>query len=203
VRIDQLVGVPHDLWPAADLPAVGLAERVNLIAGQFDLTFELADQGRAIRLVTMPDRPLLQKSYAAANSALVATRVKPMLKQAELEARDGKLIVRGSAEEHEIVESMLSGKTVRQTTVTPGTKVYQLNIVMPVRRLIKELGPKLDLEVELDEPAIQAAGLNLDQDVKVTVKNVTEDQLLSAVLDPAGLAYKRAGKKLIVRPKQE
>jgi hypothetical protein len=72
---------------------------------------------------------------------------------------------------------------------------------MPVGRLIRELATKLELQVEIDERAIEQAGISLDRDVSVSVKDATEDQLLQAVLDPAGLTFKRSGKTLVVRPK--
>jgi hypothetical protein len=202
VQIEPLGNVPHDLWPAADLPAIGLAERVSLVAAQFDLTFELAGDGRTLRLVPMPETLTLEKSYSYANPPLAIQRLKSVLKQSQLEAGVQKFIVRGPAEEHELVEALVAGKTVKQTTVTAGKKIYQLNIAMPVGRLIKELGAKLELEVAVDEDAIAAAGLNLDKEVKVSVKEATEEELLRAVLEPAGLTFERVEKKLLVRPKQ-
>jgi hypothetical protein len=201
VRIEPLESVPHDLWPAADLPAMGLTERVSLIAVQFDLTFEFVADGRELRLVPMPDSPLLEKSYTYPNPPFAIQRLKTLLKQSQLEAGERKLIVRGPAEEHEMVEALLSGKTVRQTTATAGKKVYQLNVAVPVGRLIKELGSKLEIDVVIDEKAVTAAGLSLDKEVKVSVQDVTEDQLLKAVLEPAGLTFRREGKKLVVRPR--
>jgi hypothetical protein len=201
MRIESLDSVPHDLWPAYDLPAMGLAERVSLILTNFDLTFELGNDGRTLRLVPMPASAVLERTYANPNPAAAIGRLKTLLKRSAIEARDKGFIVRGPAEEHEMVDSLLSGETVRRTTVAEGKKVYQLNIAMPVGRLIKQLGPMLDLEVQIDEPAIKRAGLSLEREVKVSVKNASEDQLLRTVLEPAGLTFDRDGKMLVVRPK--
>jgi hypothetical protein len=201
VRIEPADDVPHDLWPAYDLPAIGLAERVSLILAQFDLTFELADEGRTLRLVPMPLEAVLEKPYASANAAAVIGRLKTLLKRSEIEAKGKGFVVRGPAEEHEMVEALVSGERVRRTTVNEGKKVYQLNIAMPVGRLIKQLGPMLELEVQIDEARIKRAGLSLEQEVKVSVKNASEEQLLRSVLEPAGLSFERDGKTLVVRPK--
>ena len=201
VRVGPSAELPHDLWPAGELPAVGLAERVSLIAAQFDLTFQLSSDGSTIHLLPMPKQPVLEKSYAATTPAAAIGRLKNVVKHSELIAGDRKIVVRGPAEEHEIVASVLSGKTVRRTTVGQGKTVYQLNIVMPVGRLIRELGPKLNLEIEIDEQAIQRANRSLDKDVNVSIKDASEEQLLKAVLEPAGLTYERVDRKLIVRPK--
>lgn len=45
--------VPHDLWAAADLPALPLTERLALIVFQYDLTFRIAAEGR-IELALLP-----------------------------------------------------------------------------------------------------------------------------------------------------
>ncbi|MEX2138490.1 MAG: STN domain-containing protein [Pirellulales bacterium] len=201
VQIESLADVPHDLWPAGELPPVELAERVSLIVAQFDLTFQVSPDGRMVRLMPMPARAVLEKSYPVATPAAAISRLKDVLKSSELTASDRKIIVRGPAEEHEMVATLLSGKKVRRTTVAQGKTVYQLNIVMPVGRLLRELGPKLNLDIEIDEPAIQRAGLSLDKDVNVSVKDASEEQLLKAVLEPAGLTFQRAGRKLVVRPK--
>lgn len=47
--------VPHDLWPAADLPPMSLVDRLMLIAIQFDLTFEIAADGASLTLIPIPD----------------------------------------------------------------------------------------------------------------------------------------------------
>jgi len=55
VEIAGLDRVPHDLWAAADLPPLGLIERLTLIAGQFDLTFEISADGNRITLLPVPE----------------------------------------------------------------------------------------------------------------------------------------------------
>ena len=50
VEILGIDKIPHDLWPAADLPPLSWIDRLTLIAAQFDLSFELDKAGRkAIR----------------------------------------------------------------------------------------------------------------------------------------------------------
>jgi hypothetical protein len=46
--------VPHDLWPAADLPPLDLADRLTLLLAGFDLTYEFSADGKRIRLVPLP-----------------------------------------------------------------------------------------------------------------------------------------------------
>jgi len=78
LEVVGLEQVPHDLWAAADLPPLALADRLTLIAVQFDLTFQVTDGGRRLRLVPIPDRspavksggsPLPRSSRAQASGA--------------------------------------------------------------------------------------------------------------------------------------
>ncbi len=53
LEITGLDIVPHDLWAAADLPAMPLTDRLALIAVQFDLALKVADRGRRLELVPL------------------------------------------------------------------------------------------------------------------------------------------------------
>jgi hypothetical protein len=205
VTVEGADRIPHDLWAAADLPAANFIDRLTLIAGQFDLTFSFADDGASVRLVEVPETVAIQKSYplrgsTAARGKEIASRLAESLPGAKIEATADKLVVRGRAEDLDLVEAYLSGRTAKQTNVVPGQKVYQLSVVKPVGALLKALGPKLDLDIRIDEEAIKSAGLSLATEVKVDVKSASEDELLKAVLEPAKLTFERQGKIVEVKP---
>ena len=42
--------IPHDLWPAGNLPELSLAEQLTVLLIGFDLTFELRPEDRRLRL---------------------------------------------------------------------------------------------------------------------------------------------------------
>lgn len=46
--------IPHDVWPAYDLPAMTLIERFSLVLAGFDLTFQVLDDGSQIRVTPLP-----------------------------------------------------------------------------------------------------------------------------------------------------
>jgi hypothetical protein len=54
VEIAALERLPHDLWAAANLPALPWVDRVTLVVIQFDLTFKISPGGRQISLVAAP-----------------------------------------------------------------------------------------------------------------------------------------------------
>jgi hypothetical protein len=55
LEIVGLEHVPHDLWAAADLPAMPLTGRLALIVVQFDLALKVTDRGRRIELVPLSE----------------------------------------------------------------------------------------------------------------------------------------------------
>lgn len=197
--------IPHDLWAAADLPPLPLAARLTLILCQFDLTFEPAKDGASIRLVPMPEQPVIQRDYSVAGSAAeAAAKLKKMelLADAEVSVAGGKVVVRGRQEDQEIASELLAGRPARRTTVSEGRKVYSMpRVDAPVSKLLETISRQLNLEIEIDRPAIAAAGISLEKTVQVDVKDVTADQLLKAVLEPAGLVYQQRGNVVNVKPK--
>ena len=50
--IDQL---PHDLWPAADLPPLTFTQRLTLVLAGFDRTFEFLPNQTRVRIVPIPN----------------------------------------------------------------------------------------------------------------------------------------------------
>ncbi|MCE5266534.1 MAG: STN domain-containing protein [Planctomycetaceae bacterium] len=55
IEITNLDKVPHDLWAAAQLPALSLTDRLTLLAIQFDLSFRVVGNGSRLELVSVPE----------------------------------------------------------------------------------------------------------------------------------------------------
>ena len=178
-------------------------ERLTLIAAQFDRTFEIAADGASVKLAAIPASVEISHSYTLPGGVRpqeVIAKLKTALPDAQCEVADGKLQVRGRAEDQDFVVDLLAGRTAKSTAVVAGKKVYSLTLVKPVGDFIKALGEKLGLEVKFDTAAIEAAAISLKQEVRVDVKEVSEDELLQAVLTPAGLTFDRQGKTITVKP---
>lgn len=77
----EIVGldrVPHDLWAAADLPALPLIDRLTLLALQFDLTFSISADGRTLRLTAVPtDLPIARTSEPSDPAPRAASKNRP------------------------------------------------------------------------------------------------------------------------------
>ncbi len=206
IKIDGLQQIPADLWAAGDLPPLSLPDRLTLILSPFDLTYSVAADGLSIRLVSLPEKPVIERSYSVSGSVpeiAANLRQQKMLGNAEIRVEGNKLVVRGRQEDQDVVDDLVSGREARRTTVKEGRKVYTLRIPVekPVGKILDELGPALKMEFHVDAQAIKAAGLSLDKLVQLDVKDVPADELLRAVLEPAGLTFRRHGDVIDILPK--
>jgi hypothetical protein len=195
--------IPHDLWPAADLPPLSWIDRLTLLAAQFDLTVQMADEGRRVALVDLPAKVVLARTYVAPRDpAGTARRWAEALPSADVELAGGKIRVEGRLEDHEYLEARLRAAPARRTTVTAGEKTYQLSVESAaLDKVVDQLARQIDLEVMWDRPAIEAAGIPINQLVSRQIRDATLDELLGAVLGDTGLSFDRTGRKVVIRPK--
>jgi type II secretory pathway component GspD/PulD (secretin) len=83
-----------------------------------------------------------------------------------------------------------------------GKQVFTLRVEnQPVGKVLEQLGQRLGWKLAVDEAAIRAAGRTLDARVSLSVDNADENQLLEALLAPAGLQAERDGQTVRVRPR--
>lgn len=190
--------IPHDLWAAADLPPLSWVERLTLIANEFDLTFEFDSDGGRVTLIETPSQVTLERSYAAGKDPQrLLKKWAQAAPNAQLEAAGEKIIVRGTVEDHE----MINGKSQAAKPAAGGTEVYTLAVRdQPLGPVLKELGQRLALQLHIDEPALKAADISLDRRVSFSVDKVSLDELFQAALEPAGLMFRRRDKTLDIYP---
>lgn len=201
LRLEGLDKVPHDLWAATNLPPLSLIDRLTLVAHQFDLTFEFAADGRAMKLVQVADNPTIDRRYAGGTDPRGrAQRFQALIPDAQIEIENGRILVRGRIEDH---ERLAAANRPQRSVAKPetGKEVYQLKLDdVPVGKVIEALASRLDLDVRIHEKEIAAAGLSLDKLVTIRVKDASLDELLEAVLGPAGLTFHRDGSHIDVEP---
>lgn len=83
-----------------------------------------------------------------------------------------------------------------------GKQVFTLRVEnQPVGKVLEQLGQRLGWKLAVDEAAIRAAGRSLDARVSFRVDNADENQLLEALLEPAGLQAERDGQQVSVGPR--
>ena len=180
LKIKDLDRTPHDLWPAMELPPMSLVDRLTLITNQFDLTFKITSDGRGISLIPLPDNLENYKRISALRS--------PPKQPAKQESRHS--------------TKQPSKPPVQESSADIGPIRIERMMVQekPIGEVLRQLAKRLELDLQIDDQAIEDANISLTQRVSVTVENVTIDELLSELLKSTGLAFHRTEKTVEIFP---
>jgi hypothetical protein len=208
VEIDGLAEVPHDLWAAAEMPPLGWVDRLTLIANQFDLTFQVASDGRRVQLVPVPTTPTLLRSYPAGlNAGRLAKRFQTLAPEAEIKIAGDKIWVRARLEDHERIAApnrpVERAEPPLRPPKTPGPQmVARLNVQeKPLDKVLERLATEFNFQLKMDAQALKAAGIAPDQRVSIQVENATLDDALRELLRTTPLTYRRRGNVVEIIPK--
>lgn len=213
VQILDLDRVPHDLWPAGDLPALPAVELLTLIGNGLDLTFAVSQDGRAVHLVPINPPVSIEKRYSIRPrrrsdfEALIRHVPNASVKL----GRHG-IRVRGRVEDHQRVVRWLNGDSqVHSATSKAAPAVSSDGVVQrhslkvrnqPLSRVVRRLVDQLSADIQFDEPALGEAGLSIDAPVTVDVRDAPLDELLQKLVAPAGLRILRVGDTYRIVPAQ-
>lgn len=210
--IENLDAVPHDLWGAVELPSMPVADRLSIVAAAYDLTFEIQPGGQTLRLVPIPERVAIKRSYPIGKAAAdVAGKLSEVFRDCKIGVAGTRIEVEGRIEDQLQIAEAINGKPIRKPSVggaaaTGDVALDRLRIDaftatnQPLGALIKEIARRLQLEAEFDGPALVEAKVSLDRLVSVELKSGSVKELLDKVMKPYGLDYEIEGKKLKVRP---
>jgi len=198
-RIEALEAVPHDLWADGALPASNACEQLTLVLAQFDLDFEIGDGGRSIRIVRMPKRPLLERTYAVeGDPKRLAERWRRLAPNANVTIRNARIVVQGAWEEHQRLRRPRTIQRNGKQATDVGANRYDLRVkATPARRLIETVARRLEFEVVFDD-AIPSS--MLDRPIDVAVRQVTAIELMQAVIEAARLRYDRKDDRWTIMP---
>jgi hypothetical protein len=176
--------LPHDVWPAGNLPPLPLADRLSLLLAGFGMTFQFEQDGNAVKLVPMPDDVEYEHSYTRTDPAKLAADLKRQLPEIQIERRGTQVIVRGRFEDHEKIERMLHGEKVRTITSVPGDKRFTLKVAnQPAGAVARTIAKELGKELKYDPEILP----KLKEPVSFSVKEVSVEELLRTTLEPLGL----------------
>jgi hypothetical protein len=196
--------IPHDLWPAAELPPMTWLDRMTLLTAQFDLAFRIADGGREVELTQMPAKVALSRTHEVGREAdTIARRWAESLPQAKISVHGNKIQLDGLLEDHEFVERRLRAPRGTRSKVTDRKEVYQFSVEnTPLDKVVQQLGQRLNVDFHWDRAAIDAAGIATDQAISVRVKDASLDDLVSAVLKDTGLTFHREDRTISIGPSE-
>lgn len=197
-EVSNLQLLPHDLWAAADLAPLTLPQRLSLVLVQFDLTYQLDSAGAVITLVPLPERPVLVRRYPGGSLVQqTAERLASLVPEAEVAVDGREVVVTGRWEDHERLKTGAARPSTARQPATGAKDVYTLTVQnKPLGVVLDFLAERLGLTVVVDDATLAAAGVSRDTLVSLSVKDAELDALLTAALEPIGLAFRRAGQRV-------
>ena len=207
-EISGIERMPHDLWAASDLPPLAVSDRLTLILAQFDLTFDVAADGSSIALVPMPETPVLVRNHPGGRhpESLVSQWSK-RAPDCRFKVVGGRVYVQGRLEDHELIAAS-QRPTARKAPQTRPLELdrmrFKTNVPnQPLDKVLTQFAAQLELELRLDRGAFESAGVSPEQTISFSVTDATFDQLMDAIVGPAGCTWRREGKLLEVRPAEK
>ena len=214
---NEAARVPHDLLPAASLPALAPIDRATLLLGGFDLTLQF-DAGGAPRIAPIARPVRITREYRlrpqtiAAFDAKLAELVAAGLAEAPGGARaeQGRRVsIAASAAGHEQLAAALSGRNAaepppaeRPPRRSPGAeRRFSLRIEgQPLGPVLDQLAAQLGVQFVWGEGLVAAEYRT--RRVSCNVRDVTRAELLAAIVADAELACDIAGNTATLRPVQ-
>ena len=204
IAIDGLQRVPHDLWPAGQLPPLSVADRLSLLANEFDLTYRLQGNGLKAELVPIPESNQITRRYPGGSDAeQLADEWRERSPGAKIKVQGPQILVAGRVEDHERLQKPTAAPApVAQSAPDPSLVRNRLEIKsIPLAAVIDGLSQKLKLKVVMDRTALEAHGISFDQPISVDVKDATIAEVWKAVLEPTGLDFELEGDELRIKSK--
>ncbi|EAQ81441.1 hypothetical protein DSM3645_23656 [Blastopirellula marina DSM 3645] len=191
--------VPHDLWRAGEFPKQSTAESLTLLLAGFGATYRFgkdADGKPQLLLTPLPENPQLTRRFPFRGDLNDAVKkVKAEFPELAIKTQTGALEVTGRFEDVSLAGRMLRGETVRRMNVTPGKKVYSLNVEQqPLGAVLSSLEKSLGLKIETADDAQEA----LHDRVSFSVENASLVELLQAAFAKTSLRFELRDKLLTI-----
>ncbi len=203
LAVEGISLVPHDLRPAAVLPAMPWCDRLTLLLAQFDLTYSVSADGSQLTIRPVTEEDLrLERLYPGGSNTLADFRAR--LPEAQVEARGGQVVVRGRLEDHEAAQGKVATTGTTSNADEPvGVDLYTMNIRdTPLRSVLNYLERNLKLKFAINEAALKDKGISLDERISFRVERAPLDELLKAALAPAGLVPRRTDQTVEILPEK-
>jgi hypothetical protein len=190
--------VPHDLWPAQELPPLDLLERLTIALAGFELAPQLSSDGN-LRIVPLPAEVRLTRRYRLPPNRLAdVPSLRQMLPQLELALDARTLRASGRLEDHRQLERWLQpGRTRSAVETSLANKRFSLTVQnQPIEAVLAAVARQLDVQLDWQS---ETQALK-KQRVSLAVENVTLGELLAAVLQGQPATYRLGDGRLTITP---
>ena len=181
--------IPHDLWPAADLPVLSLEARIGLTLAGFDLWYQPVDNGRGIKIRPIPNLKSGTEILPNVSDAKKwAKQLKELFPNCQFQST-GKSI-RMTGDLNTLQEMRREVCFSQKPEIVAGAKtVFSFSSDSRRIDLLKQLSQQLGKELEIPESASAA----LNQEISIRVKEKSIEEILATILQGTGLKFSIAG----------
>jgi hypothetical protein len=206
--------IPHDLWPARELPAMAAIDRAALLLAGFDLTCRLSADGRQLAVVPIERPVAVSREYRIPPSRAAAfEKTLAQMPAAKASGDKSRQTVAARSEEHDQLRAALAGRSsvagaspaAPRRPVKPNgadslaSRRFTLTIEnKPLAPVLAHLASQLNLQIDWDA-AIPDTAEGRNALVSCQVDKANLDDLLKALLTPAGFTYERQEASISIR----
>jgi hypothetical protein len=190
--------IPYDLWATGETPPLTMAEALQLVLVQFDLTFQLDPSGTSLKIISIPEKVAIERRFVLpkAKAAEISKAVQIETPQLETHVTPDQLTAIGTEEQLEelerIIRSVSSGIEAPKKTNTPAALskrrvTFQAKFV-PLNSILEKLATT-GIQFEYDREKLEQDGVKIDQLVEIDVKDAKITEMFDKLFRPAKIAY--------------
>jgi len=180
IALEGIESVPHDHLPAASLPEMALAERLDLLLASFDLRI---------------DWRVTETAADARGSAAPTGRVIPI--GSGFESRQATTAA-GKPASQAPTGTPAGRRPAPQQKAAARGQTFSLKVAAPLEEVLAAIAARLELQLELDRESLARTGIAPGEIVRASVTDASRDELLRAILDPLDLDWAITGTTLRV-----
>lgn len=170
LQLDGLDAIPHDHLPAATLPMLSLAERLDLVLAHYDRRIAWTTGGAE---VVSFDAGMTARNNAPRPAA--ASQSEPLPKP------EPKAQVTAQPQRKPTPRLGANPTTTRET--------FSLRLAAPLDQALAAVAARLSLDLTIDAPSLAARGIAPGEIARVDVREVSRAELLDAIVAPFGLTW--------------
>jgi len=189
--------LPHDLWPAVDLPALSLSDRLIVLVNGFGLWPQPAQDGAALQLTEQRPLPPVTIKHDLRMKRLLSRQW--MTEHPEVQAHEeGRyLVIQAAPVIHYQLTRLLALETSQQRRRSDGPEPRISKFNAPdasIGSILKRVAELKGVEFQYHDSLIG----QLNQRTSLALRDVTVRQLIEAALKGTGLQYELDDQQLRV-----
>ncbi|MDG2408977.1 MAG: STN domain-containing protein [Pirellulales bacterium] len=201
--------LPHDLWASGRLPATDCASQLIVILAGFDAMPRFDKVGRSFVLVPTGAAVAISQSYTLPPESQDQTirQWRQKFPHAKVRREGNQLILTARAEDHWQVDPATKPADMPDQKAaaigSEGRQVYTLRVEAPMDSILTALARQTGLTLVWQQREIEAVGIDVQQVVKIDVREAALEDLIDQLLKPTGLSFVRDGQRVTVAPEEK